>query len=76
MTRDLAASRSNTNEHGIDKINITTNIRINCIIIVYVRNEIVGTRITKFGVTITKLRISEVIKHLDHDGLRRHRQLP
>jgi hypothetical protein len=29
VTRDLAASRSNTNKHGIDKINITPNIRTN-----------------------------------------------
>jgi hypothetical protein len=36
MTRDLTASRSNTNKHGIDKFNITPNIRINCIIIIYV----------------------------------------
>jgi hypothetical protein len=27
--RDLAASRSNTNRHGIDKINITPNIITN-----------------------------------------------
>jgi hypothetical protein len=26
VTRNLAASRSNTNKHGIDKINITPNI--------------------------------------------------
>jgi hypothetical protein len=29
VTRDLAASRSNTNRHGMDKINITPNIRTN-----------------------------------------------
>jgi hypothetical protein len=33
--RDLTASRSNTNKHGIDKINITPNIRINWIIVIY-----------------------------------------
>jgi hypothetical protein len=30
ITRDLTASRSNTNRHDIAKINITPNIRINC----------------------------------------------
>jgi hypothetical protein len=35
MTRDLAASRSNTNKHGIYKINITPNIRINYIVIIF-----------------------------------------
>jgi hypothetical protein len=35
MTRDLTASRSNTDKHGIDKINITPNIRISCVIIIY-----------------------------------------
>jgi hypothetical protein len=35
MIRDLTASRSNTNKHGIDKIYITPNIRTNCIIITY-----------------------------------------
>jgi hypothetical protein len=29
VTRNLAASRSNTNKHGTDKINITPNIRTN-----------------------------------------------
>jgi hypothetical protein len=33
VTRDLTAKRSNTNKHGIGKINITPNIRSNCIII-------------------------------------------
>jgi hypothetical protein len=36
VTRNLAATRSNTNKHGIGKINITPNIRTNCIIIFYV----------------------------------------
>jgi hypothetical protein len=36
MTHDLTAKRSNTNKHGISKINITPNIRINYIIIIYV----------------------------------------
>jgi hypothetical protein len=35
VTRNLAASRSNTDKHGIDKIDITPNIRTNCIIIIY-----------------------------------------
>jgi hypothetical protein len=35
VTRDLAAKRSNTNKHGIGKINITPNIRINYVIIIY-----------------------------------------
>jgi hypothetical protein len=55
VTRDLTAKRSNTNKHGIGKNNITPNIRSNFIIIFYVHNEIVGTRITKFRVTVTKL---------------------
>jgi hypothetical protein len=33
--RYLTARRSNTNKHGIDKINITSNIGTNCIIIIY-----------------------------------------
>jgi hypothetical protein len=33
--RDLTASRSNTNKHGIVKINITPNIRTNLIIMIY-----------------------------------------
>jgi hypothetical protein len=32
---DLTAIRSNTNKHGIGKINITPNIRTNCVIIFY-----------------------------------------
>jgi hypothetical protein len=32
---DLTTSRSIINKHGIDKINITPNIRTNCIIIIY-----------------------------------------
>jgi hypothetical protein len=35
MTRVLTAKRSNTDIHGIGKINITPNIRINCVIIIY-----------------------------------------
>jgi hypothetical protein len=35
MTCDLTTSRSNTDKHGIGKINITPNIRINCVIIIY-----------------------------------------
>jgi hypothetical protein len=35
VTRVLTAKRSNTDKHGIYKINITPNIRINCVIIVY-----------------------------------------
>jgi hypothetical protein len=33
--RDLTASRSNPVKHGIAKINITPNMRTNCIIIIY-----------------------------------------
>jgi hypothetical protein len=55
MTHELTASRSNTNRHGIDKINITSNIRTNCIIMIYVCYEIVGTRTTKTGVTVKEL---------------------
>jgi hypothetical protein len=33
--RDLSASRSNTNKHDIDKINIIPNIRTYCIIMIY-----------------------------------------
>jgi hypothetical protein len=33
--RERTASRSNTNRHGIDKINITPNIRTYCIIMIY-----------------------------------------
>jgi hypothetical protein len=40
MTRDRTASRSNTDKHGIGKINITSNIRINCVIV----NLCVATR--------------------------------
>jgi hypothetical protein len=35
VTRNLAASRSNTNKYSIGKINITPNIRTNCIIMIY-----------------------------------------
>jgi hypothetical protein len=35
MTRVLTAKLSNTDKHGICKINITPNIRINCIILIY-----------------------------------------
>jgi hypothetical protein len=35
VTRHLAATRSNTNTHGIGKINITPKIRTNCIIMIY-----------------------------------------
>jgi hypothetical protein len=35
VTRVLTAKRSNTDKQGIGKINITPNIRINCIIIIY-----------------------------------------
>jgi hypothetical protein len=35
MTRVLTAKRSNTDKHGIGKINITSNIRINCVLIIY-----------------------------------------
>jgi hypothetical protein len=35
MTRVLTAKRSNTDKHGICKINITPNIRINYVIIIY-----------------------------------------
>jgi hypothetical protein len=33
--RDLTANRSNTNKHGIGKINITPNIRTNYAVIIY-----------------------------------------
>jgi hypothetical protein len=36
MTRDLTASRSNTYNHCIGKINITPNMRTNYVIIIYV----------------------------------------
>jgi hypothetical protein len=36
MTRVLTAKRTNTDKHGIGKINITPNIRINYIIIIFV----------------------------------------
>jgi hypothetical protein len=58
VTRDLANNHSNTNKHGIGKINITPNISITCIIMFYAsthHNEIPGSRTTKFGVTIKKL---------------------
>ena len=32
--RDLTANRSNTNKHGINKINVTPNVRISCVIII------------------------------------------
>jgi hypothetical protein len=35
VTRVLTTKRSNTDKHGIDKINITPNIITNCIIIIY-----------------------------------------
>jgi hypothetical protein len=59
VTCDLAASRSNTNKHGIGKINITPKIRVNCIIIIYTSLRIVGSRTAKFGVTVMKLWFSE-----------------
>jgi hypothetical protein len=52
MTRNLTASRSNTNKHGIDKINITLNIRINCVIIIYALLRDRGSRIAKFGLRL------------------------
>jgi hypothetical protein len=33
--RDLTGSRSNTNKQCIDKINIISNKRTNCVIIIY-----------------------------------------
>jgi hypothetical protein len=36
MTRVLTAKRSNTDQYGTGKINITPNIRTNYIIIIYV----------------------------------------
>jgi hypothetical protein len=36
VTQNLAASRSNTNKHGIGKINITPNIGTNHVRIIYV----------------------------------------
>jgi hypothetical protein len=36
VARGVTVSRSNTGKHGIGKINITPNIRTNCIIIIYV----------------------------------------
>jgi hypothetical protein len=35
VTRNLAASRSNIDKHDIGTIDITPNIRINCVIIIY-----------------------------------------
>jgi hypothetical protein len=35
MARVLTAKRRNTDKDGIGKINITPNIRINCVIIFY-----------------------------------------
>jgi hypothetical protein len=35
VTRDLTAKRSNTDKHGIGKINITSIISTNRIIIIY-----------------------------------------
>jgi hypothetical protein len=35
MTRVLTAKRSNTDKHVVGKINITSNIRINHVIIIY-----------------------------------------
>jgi hypothetical protein len=35
VTRNLAATRSTTNKHGIGKINITLNIKTNCVRIFY-----------------------------------------
>jgi hypothetical protein len=58
VTRVLTAKRSNTYKHDMDKINITPNIRINYVIIIY---KVIGTRNTKFGATVVKLGISEVI---------------
>jgi hypothetical protein len=37
MTRVLTAKRSNIDKHGIGKINITPNIIINYIIMIYVK---------------------------------------
>jgi hypothetical protein len=59
MTRDLAASRSNTNKHGIGKINITPNIRINCIIKIYSLLRDHGLRTNKFGVMVIELGFTE-----------------
>jgi hypothetical protein len=52
VTRDLTASRSNTNKHGIDIINITPNIRIDSVIIIYALLRDRGNETTKFRVTI------------------------
>jgi hypothetical protein len=61
MTRVLTANRSNTNKHGIGKINITPNINTNYIRIFTRCYEIVGSRITKFEVTVMKLWFYEVL---------------
>jgi hypothetical protein len=53
--RDLTASRSNTNKHGIDKINITPNISTNLIIMIYAKLRDRGIETTKIGVTIKEL---------------------
>jgi hypothetical protein len=55
VTRNLAASCSNTNKHGIGIINITLNIIINSIIIFYASKREPRFENTKFGVTIKEL---------------------
>jgi hypothetical protein len=54
VTRNLA-SRSNTDKHGIGKINITPNISTNCIIIIYALLRDHANKTTKIGVTIKEL---------------------
>jgi hypothetical protein len=55
VTRDLTASRSNTNKHGIYMINITPKIRIDGIIIIYALLRDRGNETTNFGVMVKEL---------------------
>ena len=61
MTRVLTAKRSNTDKHGIGKINITPNINTNYIRICTRCYEIVGLIITDFGSSVMKLWFYEVL---------------
>jgi hypothetical protein len=63
--RNLAASRSSTNKHGIEKINITPNIRPYYIIMIYAKYEIVGSRTTKIGVMVKELWSIQALRNLN-----------
>jgi hypothetical protein len=64
VARNLADSRSNTHKHGIGKINITQNIRTNCIIMFYASQldlEFENHQIRSYGYKDMILRRSTIL---------------